>query len=179
MQNENFSTRDIYLSATLLSLKFSLLGLDMQLEGMRNQPVGYFLFQQTPELAEVERKYWARQIALEPIKFIENLYQLKSEVMDCVYRKPRIDGTSRDIYFAAALLTLRFNLKNIDFEISGPRKQLTGFFNFEKSSQLDKARENFLNRELAVEPILFVSNLRGLKSRLTNAYKNPHTSNNN
>jgi len=180
MQNENFSTRDIYLASVLLSLKFSLTGIDFQIDGLKNNRIGYFSFQSTPELAEVEQKFWSRGLAIEPIEFIENLYKLKSEVTtNSIYRKPRTDGTSRDIYFAAVLLTLRFNLKNIDFEINGPRRQLTGFFNFEESSQLDKARENFLNRELAVEPILFVSNLRGLKSRLTNAYKNPYTSNNN
>ena len=115
MENENFSTRDIYLASALLSLKFNLMSLDMQVEGIRNAPVGYFSFQPTPELYEVERKYWERKIAIEPIGFIENLYKLKAEVTNNIYRKPRTDGTSRDIIFAATLLTLRFNLLNINY----------------------------------------------------------------
>jgi len=42
MQNENFSTRDIYLSATLLSLKFSLTGIDFQIDGLKNNKIGFF-----------------------------------------------------------------------------------------------------------------------------------------
>ena len=174
MQNENFSTRDIYLSATLLSLKFSLVGMDMQLEGMRNQPIGYFLFQQTPELAEVERKYWARKIAIEPINFIDNLYKLKSEVTKSFNKRARIDASQRDIHFAATLLTLKFDLLNIKFKEEGYRRQLVGYFIFKDSSRLEKAREEYLAGLLAIEPILFISNLRGLKSQLTNRFKSPY-----
>ena len=175
MQNENFFTRDIYLSATLLSLKFSLINISTQIEGFHNASIGYFGFQQSPELAEVEKKYWARQIALEPVEFIKNLYELKAEVSNSFNRKVKITGDERDIYFAAALLTLRFNLLNIDYKIDKFKRQLIGFFKFEETPQLVKARKEYLNKELVIEPILFISNLRGLKSQLANIYKSPHT----
>jgi len=173
-ENETFSTRDLYLASTLLSLKFSLAGLDMQLEGFRNAPVGYFLFQRTPELVEVERKYWSRRIALEPIEFINNLYNLKSEVMKTPNKLPRITADKRDIHFAATLLTLKFDMLNIEFKEDGYKNQLVGQFIFKESSQFEKAKEDYLSGNLAVEPILFISNLRGLKSQLTNRFKSPH-----
>ena len=43
-ENQNFSTRDLYLAATLMFLKFPLVGIDFSVEGSKNQPVGYFLF---------------------------------------------------------------------------------------------------------------------------------------
>ena len=175
MQNENFSTRDIYLSAVLLSLKFSLTNISMQIEGMRNQPIGYFSFENTKELAEVERKYWARKIAIEPIEFIDNLYKLKSEVTKSFNKRARIDASQRDIHFAATLITLKFDLLDIEFNKEGYRRQLIGRFIFEESPQLEKAKEDYLAGRLAIEPILFVSNLRGLKSQLANIYKSPHT----
>jgi len=175
MQNENFSTRDIYLASVLLSLKFSLASIDHQVEGFRPTAVGYFNFVQTPELYEVEKKYWARKIALEPVKFIDNLYRLKAEVTGTFNKRARIDASSRDIHFAATLLTLKFDLLNIEFNEEGYRRQLVGRFIFKESPQLEKAKEDYLAGLLAIEPILFISNLRGLKSQLANIYKSPHT----
>lgn len=177
-ENENFSTRDIYLSATLLSLKFNLIGVDRQIEGLRNSPIGYFLFQQSPELAEVERRYWARKIAVEPIGFINNLYKLKSEVTNSFNKKIRTDASQRDIHFAASLLTLKFDLLKIEFKKDDYRNQLIGYFIFSETPELEKAKEEYLAGVLAVEPLLFISNLRGLKSQLTNRFKSPYSDNN-
>jgi hypothetical protein len=89
MQNEEyFSTRDISLAATLLTLKFKMVGLDMQYEGTVSRPVGYFLFQRTEDVLETEKKYWARSLAIEPMLYQTHLKSLKAQVMN-VYKSPQ------------------------------------------------------------------------------------------
>lgn len=84
---KNFSTRDITLAAALLSLKFFLEGIDYQVEGNRQQPVGYFAFKDGPDLRQAEQDYQRRKIMLEPREFIENLKNLKSQVTN-VFKSP-------------------------------------------------------------------------------------------
>lgn len=83
-----YSTRDITLAATLSTLKFVLEGIDYQVEGYRQQPVGYFNFEDTDLLRKAERDYQQRKITIEPREFIENLKNLKSQVTN-VYKSPR------------------------------------------------------------------------------------------
>jgi hypothetical protein len=75
-----FSTRDIYLAATLVTLKFYLLGTDFMIEGDKNRPIGYFKFEDTPEIQEIKNKYTQGILLVEPKTFVTNLKSLKSEV---------------------------------------------------------------------------------------------------
>ena len=40
-----FSTRDLYLASTLVTLHYELLGIDYQVEGIKPKPIGYFKFE--------------------------------------------------------------------------------------------------------------------------------------
>lgn len=88
MENEKiFSTRDIYIASVLMTLGFFLEGIDYQIEGERQRPVGYFNFERTTALQETEKKYWAGKLAVEPKLFMMNLRSLKSQINN-VYKNP-------------------------------------------------------------------------------------------
>ena len=83
MENKKvFSTRDLYLATTLVTLKFYLLGLDYVIEGSKNLPIGYFKFEDTPELQETKSKYVQGLLTVEPKTYITNLKSLKSEIVN-------------------------------------------------------------------------------------------------
>jgi hypothetical protein len=75
-----FSTRDLYLASTLVTLKQVMVGIDMQIEGIKPRAIGYFKFEDTPELHEIRSKYNQSLLLVEPKLFISNLQSLKSEV---------------------------------------------------------------------------------------------------
>ena len=77
-----FSTRDIYLSATLLTLGFPFLNISYQIEGIRPRPIGFFEFKVTPELREAKQKYHQGFILVEPKALFASLQNLKSQVMN-------------------------------------------------------------------------------------------------
>lgn len=77
-----FSTRDLYLASTLVTLHFPLLGIDYQQEGLKPKPIGYFSFEETPELSETRSKYNQSLLQVEPKLFISNLQSLKAEVVN-------------------------------------------------------------------------------------------------
>lgn len=91
---DQFSTKDLYLAATLITLGFQKVGVDYQIEGMRRMPVGYFLFEKTPELHEAEKKFWGGQLAVEPRAFITAMRSLKAEVNNN-YKDPHISFNNR------------------------------------------------------------------------------------
>lgn len=91
MEKEIFSTRDLYLAATLVSLKFYLTGIDYQIEGDKNQPIGYFKFEDTPEIHEAKSRYTQGLLSVEPKSFITNLKSLKSEIVN-IYKNPHINN---------------------------------------------------------------------------------------
>lgn len=80
MSNSIFSTRDLALAATLVTLKFYMEGLDFAIEGGKNFPVGYFKFTDTPELQEAKKKYSQGLLLVEPKIFMSNIHELKSQV---------------------------------------------------------------------------------------------------
>ena len=85
--NDIFSTRDLYLATTLVSLKFFLIGIDYLVEGNKNQPIGYFKFKNSPEIQEMKNKYTQGLLSVEPKSFITNLKSLKSEIVN-MYNNP-------------------------------------------------------------------------------------------
>ena len=78
-ENEVFSTRDIYLAATLITLGFGMLSVDYQFEGAREMPVGYFRFNKSEELMTAEQGYWKGSLSVEPRAFITNMRGLKAQ----------------------------------------------------------------------------------------------------
>lgn len=77
-----FSTRDLNLAATLITLRFPLLGIDYQIEGMKSRPIGYFKFDHTPAIDEAKRKYMQSMIMVVPQSYDQAKEALKAEVMN-------------------------------------------------------------------------------------------------
>ena len=75
-----YSTRDIYLSSTLLTLRFELLGIDYQYEGERDKPVGYFQFEESPQLFAACDDYWNKKLSVEPNEFVASLRGLRAQL---------------------------------------------------------------------------------------------------
>jgi hypothetical protein len=82
-----FSTRDLSLASTLTTLNFPLLGIDYQIEGEKNLPIGYFKFDDVPELQTVREKYLQGKLVVEPRAFVANMRSLKGEVTNA-YKNP-------------------------------------------------------------------------------------------
>ena len=77
-----FSTRDLYLASTLVTLHFPLLGVDMQIEGIKPKAIGYFNFETSPELRDACNKYNQGLLLVEPRMYITTLQSLKSHVVN-------------------------------------------------------------------------------------------------
>ncbi len=77
-----YCTRDLYLAATLVTLKFYMEGIDYQIEGTKNNPVGYFKFTETPELRDARQKYLQGLILVEPQDYVQKMHALKAEVQN-------------------------------------------------------------------------------------------------
>jgi len=87
--NSLFSTRDLYLAATLICLKYFLVRIDYQIEGDKSNPIGYFLFEDSAELQETRSKYTQGLLLVEPKTYASNLKSLKSEIVN-IYRNPHL-----------------------------------------------------------------------------------------
>lgn len=74
------STRDLALAATLITLKFFNIGIDYVIEGTKNNPIGYFKFEDTAALREAKQKYLQGLIQVDPREFMHNMHTLKAEV---------------------------------------------------------------------------------------------------
>ena len=77
---EEFSDRDILLASVLLSLGFKHTGTDFQIEGERQNPIGYFKFEKTDELEEAVKAYRARELSIEPQLLWSNFRGIKSQL---------------------------------------------------------------------------------------------------
>lgn len=91
MENEIFSTRDLYLAAALITLKFPLQGTDFSIEGEKSLPVGYFRFLNTEALQDAKKKYSQGLISVEPRMFITNMRTLKAEISN-VFKNPHLNS---------------------------------------------------------------------------------------
>ena len=89
-KKRDFSTRDIYLVATLLTMKFYNKNIDFQIEGVKNMPVGYFIFDLTDELEIVVDKFWRGEIKVEPRMFVNNLRSIRAQLTN-MYKNPHND----------------------------------------------------------------------------------------
>ena len=87
-EKEIYTTRDLYLASTLITLRFAWIGTDFQIEGERPRPVGYFKFEETPELLRTVQDYKRGKLAVEPKEFVTNMQMLKSDINE-YYKNPR------------------------------------------------------------------------------------------
>lgn len=82
-EGEKFYTiRDLGLAATLLNLKFSMLDMSIQLEGIKGQPIGYFRFENTPELSKAVQMYINEEIRVEPKSLLSDMRTLKAQAVN-------------------------------------------------------------------------------------------------
>lgn len=86
----------------------------------------------------------------------------------------KIYGT-KDLSAAATLITLKFYMIGIDYEVDGVRGNLVGYFKFEDTPTLQDALKKYNQSLIAVEPKAFMTNVRALRAEVTNVYKNPIT----
>lgn len=77
-----FSTRDLYLATTLVTLKFKMVNIDIQIEGIKPRAIGYFNFEETQELKEARNQYNQGMVLVEPRMYVNNLQSLKAEVVN-------------------------------------------------------------------------------------------------
>lgn len=80
-----FSTRDLYLAATLVTLKFDMIGIDCMITGDKNMPIGFFKFPETPELQKTKSGYVQGTLLVEPKQYVTNLKSLKSEIVNLIH----------------------------------------------------------------------------------------------
>jgi len=83
--------------------------------------------------------------------------------------------STRDLTEAATLVTLKFPLTGIDYQIEGQKPNPIGYFKFEQSDRLKEARQKYTQSLITVEPKLFMTNIHSLKAEVTNAFRNPHS----
>jgi len=83
--------------------------------------------------------------------------------------------STRDINLATALITIKFPLISIDYQIEGNHDRPVGYFNFERTKSLLDAENDYWQGRLSVEPKTFVMNFRALKAQINGVYKSPTT----
>jgi hypothetical protein len=87
--------------------------------------------------------------------------------------------STRDLYMATSLISLGFSMTQIDYQVEGERRLPVGYFQFENNSALIETLNKYRQGQLLIEPRTFSTNLRALKSEITNQYKNPHNNSDN
>ena len=78
--NNCYSTRDLTLATTLITLNCEMKGVDYQIEGEKQRPVGYFNFEESEELQDAIKKFWSGSLSVEPRTFMNNLRGLKAQI---------------------------------------------------------------------------------------------------
>ncbi len=86
-KNNSYSTRDLNLATTLITLHFIMEGVDYQIEGEKQRPVGYFNFEDSEELQNAIKKFWSGDLSVEPRQFMNNLRGLKAQI-NSFYKSP-------------------------------------------------------------------------------------------
>jgi hypothetical protein len=84
--------------------------------------------------------------------------------------------STRDLYLASALVSLKFQLIGIDFQFEGTKNLPIGYFKFENSANLERTRLLYAQGMVMVEPKMYITNMRSLKAEVSNATSNPNRS---
>jgi len=86
--DKTYIIKDLYLAAALLSIKLPILEMNIQYESKKHYrsgvlesvPIGYFTFENSPELTTAVNMYLNREMRLEPIEYFVNVRSLKSQI---------------------------------------------------------------------------------------------------
>ncbi len=95
--------------------------------------------------------------------------------MTIMHNERDAEFSTRDLYLASALVSKKFYMSRVDFQLEGDKT--VGYFNFENSQELEQTEKDYWQGKLLVEPREFVTAMRGLKAQVSNVYKNPRYSN--
>ena len=95
--------------------------------------------------------------------------------MKCIMTDEKKVFQTRDIYLATTLITLRFLLVGIDYQVEGENRRPVGYFNFDDTQALRDAQNSYWQGRLSIEPKQFITNLRSLKAQINNEYKGPRS----
>lgn len=76
--------------------------------------------------------------------------------------------STRDIYLATTLICLKFYLLGTDFVAEGDKNRMIGYFRFENTPAIQEAKAKYVQGLLSVEPKTFITNLKSLKSEVSN-----------
>lgn len=85
--------------------------------------------------------------------------------------------STKDIYLATSFECLGYMVESIDIQFEGIKKQPVGYFNFEKTENLNDSEKEYYGGKLSFEPKAFISTMRGLKGRVENKRNNPNFAN--
>jgi len=86
-----YSTRDIALAATLITLHFKLVSIDYQFEGTKSSPIAYFGFPNTEAIQEAVFNYFQpKGLMVEPREFMGNMRALKAQITNA-FRSPKTE----------------------------------------------------------------------------------------
>jgi hypothetical protein len=94
-QKAYFSTRDLHLASTLITLGFFMEGIDYQFEGSRPRPVGYFNFYAVPEINDAVKKYRQCMLNVDAKTLFSNMKSLLAEVNN-TYKNPHTNFVEQD-----------------------------------------------------------------------------------
>lgn len=78
-----------------------------------------------------------------------------------------------DFTLSATLIYLKFEMKNMNYQVEGSNPRPVAYFQFEDTPELEDAINKFWNKKLAVEPRDYGDNIRGLKAQIKSYYKGP------
>lgn len=81
---------------------------------------------------------------------------------------------TRDLYLASTLVTLGFLFIGTDCQVEGTKNLPVGYFKFEKTPELIKAKSEYTQGSLRIEPKSFVTNLHSLKAEVNNLFRSPN-----
>lgn len=83
--------------------------------------------------------------------------------------------STRDLNMAAVLMTLRFPLLGIDYQIEGTKSRPIGYFKFEQSPAIEDAKRRYLQSTIMVVPQSYDQAKEALKSEVCNFRLNPNS----
>lgn len=87
--------------------------------------------------------------------------------------EPKMFST-RDLSLAATLMSGKFKLAGINYQIEGLHPKQIGYFCFIETEALTNHIGKYLCGEVLVEPREFTNNMRTLKAEVVGTYKNPN-----
>ena len=87
--DKKYVVKDLYLASALLTIKLPIVEMNIQHESKKDYftgvtkpiAIGYFTFENSPELTTAINMYLNREMRLEPIEYFTNVRHLKSQVM--------------------------------------------------------------------------------------------------